>query len=219
MENRILLKTRELVVRNGARYVTMDVLANELGISKKTIYQFYADKDALISAVIDFELEEQNLRLKNSQAMAENAVHEMFMLLENIQTIFQNMNPLTISELAKYHVDAFMKIEAHKNVFMHGVIISNLKRGVEQGVYRADIDPEILAAYRLETGFIAFNPAVFPLNKNDIGKVNIQIMEHFIYGVMSPKGLELMEKYKKEKKSSKENTVDDEFINKLTSKQ
>lgn len=197
----------------------MDVLANELGISKKTIYQFYADKDALISAVIDFELEEQNLRLKNSQAMAENAVHEMFMLLENIQTIFQNMNPLTISELAKYHVDAFMKIEAHKNVFMHGVIISNLKRGVEQGVYRADIDPEILAAYRLETGFIAFNPAVFPLNKNDIGKVNIQIMEHFIYGVMSPKGLELMEKYKKEKKSSKENTVDDEFINKLTSKQ
>jgi len=219
MENRILLKTRELVVRNGARYVTMDVLANELGISKKTIYQFYADKDALISAVIDFELEEQNLRLKNIQAMAENAVHEMFMLLENIQTIFQNMNPLTISELAKYHVDAFMKIEAHKNVFMHGVIISNLKRGVEQGVYRADIDPEILAAYRLETGFIAFNPAVFPLNKNDIGKVNIQIMEHFIYGVMSPKGLELMEKYKKEKKSSKENTVDDEFINKLTSKQ
>ena len=219
MENRILLKTRELVVRNGARYVTMDVLANELGISKKTIYQFYADKDALISAVIDFELEEQTLRLKNSQAKAENAVHEMFMLLENIQTIFQNMNPLTISELAKFHVGAFMKIEEHKNVFMHGVIISNLKRGVEQGVYRADIDPEILAAYRLETGFIAFNPAVFPLNKNDIGKVNVQIMEHFIYGVMSPKGLELMEKYKKEKRSSKDNTMDDEFINKLTSKQ
>ena len=67
MENRILLKARELVVRNGARYVTMDVLANELGISKKTIYQFFEDKDALISAVIDFELDEQNLRLKKRQ--------------------------------------------------------------------------------------------------------------------------------------------------------
>lgn len=219
MENRILLKARELVVRNGARYVTMDVLANELGISKKTIYQFYADKDSLISAVIDFELEEQNLRLKNSQELAENAVHEMFMLLENIQTIFRNMNPLTITELAKYHVGAFMKIEHHKNVFMHGVIISNLKRGIEQGVYRKDIDPEILAAYRLATGFIAFNPEVFPLNKNDIGKVNVQIMEHFIYGVMSPKGLELMEKYKQEKHASKNSMLDDEFINRLTSKQ
>ena len=219
MENRILLKARELVVRNGARYVTMDVLANELGISKKTIYQFYADKDSLISAVIDFELEEQNLRLKNSQELAENAVHEMFMLLENIQTIFRNMNPLTITELAKYHVGAFMKIEPHKNVFMHGVIISNLKRGIEQGVYRKDIDPEILAAYRLATGFIAFNPEVFPLNKNDIGKVNVQIMEHFIYGVMSPKGLELMEKYKQEKHASKNSMLDDEFINRLTSKQ
>ncbi|MEY2646077.1 MAG: hypothetical protein RL158_53 [Bacteroidota bacterium] len=219
MENRILLKARELVVRNGARYVTMDVLANELGISKKTIYQFYADKDALISSVIDFELEEQNLRLKNSQEMAENAVHEMFMLLEDIQTIFRNMNPLTITELAKYHVEAFMKIEHHKNVFMHGVIISNLKRGIEQGVYRKDIDPDILAAYRLETGFIAFNPNVFPLNKHDIGKVNVQIMEHFIYGVMSPKGLELMEKYKQEKIAGKDKSLDEEFINRITSKQ
>ena len=219
MENRILLKARELVVRNGARYVTMDVLANELGISKKTIYQFFEDKDALISAVIDFELDEQNLRLKKSQAIAENAVHEMFMLLEDIQTIFRNMNPLTITELAKYHVEAFMKIEHHKNVFMHGVIISNLKRGIEQGVYRKDIDPEILAAYRLQTGFIAFNPDAFPLNKHDIGKVNVQIMEHFIYGVMSPKGLELMEKYKKEKVAGKDNSLDEEFINRITSKQ
>ena len=219
MENRILLKARELVVRNGARYVTMDVLANELGISKKTIYQYYADKDALITAVIDFELEEHNLRLQNSQALAENAVHEMFMLLEDIQTIFRNMNPLTITELAKYHVGAFMKIEHHKNVFMHGIIISNLKRGIEQGVYRKDIDPEILAAYRLATGFIAFNPEVFPLNKHDIGKVNVQIMEHFIYGVMSPKGIELMDKYKQEKKAGKDNSLDEEFINRITSKQ
>jgi TetR/AcrR family transcriptional regulator, cholesterol catabolism regulator len=219
MENRILLKARELVVRNGARYVTMDVLANELGISKKTIYQFFEDKDALISAVIEFELGEQSLRCTKSLEQAENAVHEMFMLLEDIQTLFRNMNPLTITELAKYHVDAFMKIEHHKNVFMHGVIISNLKRGIEQGVYRKDIDPEILAAYRLETGFIAFNPNVFPLNKHDIGKVNVQIMEHFIYGVMSPKGIELMEKYKQEKSAAKESGLDEEFINRITSKQ
>jgi AcrR family transcriptional regulator len=219
MENRILLKARELVVRNGARYVTMDVLANELGISKKTIYQFFADKDALISSVIDFELEEQSLRCKRSQELAENAVHEMFMLLEDIQTIFRNMNPLTLTELAKYHIQAFMKIKHHKDVFMHGVIISNLKRGMEQGVYRNDIDPEILAAYRLETGFIAFNPEVFPLNKHDIGKVNVQIMEHFIYGVMSPKGLELMMKYKEEKIAGKDKSLDEEFINRITSKQ
>ena len=219
MENRILLKTRELVVRNGARYVTMDVLANELGISKKTIYQFYADKDALISAVIDFELDEQSLRCQRSKEMAENAVHEMFLLLEDIQTLFRNMNPLTLTELAKYHIDAFEKIKKHKDEFMHGIIISNLKRGIEQGVYRQDIDPEILAAYRLETGFIAFNPSIFPLNKHDIGKVNVQIMEHFIYGVMSPKGIELMDKYKQEKKAGKENSLDEEFINRITSKQ
>jgi hypothetical protein len=57
------------------------------------------------------------------------------------------------------------------------------------------------------------------LNKHDIGKVNVQIMEHFIYGVMSPKGLELMMKYKEEKIAGKDKSLDEEFINRITSKQ
>jgi AcrR family transcriptional regulator len=100
MENRILLKTRELLVRNGVKYVTMDDLAAQLGISKKTIYQYYTDKDALINAVVDFELEEQALKCQGSQEKAENAVHEMFLLLEHIQVLFKNMNPLILTELS-----------------------------------------------------------------------------------------------------------------------
>lgn len=202
MENRILLKTRELLVRNGVRYVTMDDLAAQLGISKKTIYQYYTDKDALINAVVDFELEEQSFKCQNSQEHAENAVHEMFLLLEDIQILFKNMNPLILTELAKYHPGAFDKIKTHKNDFMYQVILSNIKRGIQQGVYRNNIDAEIIAAFRLETGFIAFNQDIFPFIRYDVAKVNIQIMEHFIYGLLSEKGLELMEKYKQAKVSS-----------------
>lgn len=202
MENRILLKTRELLVRNGVKYVTMDDLAAQLGISKKTIYQYYTDKDALINAVVDFELEEQALKCQGSQEKAENAVHEMFLLLEHIQVLFKNMNPLILTELAKHHPTAFEKIKQHKNEFMHQIINSNLKRGISQGVYRDNIDADIIAAYRLETGFIAFNQEVFPFSRYDVAKVNVQIMEHFIYGLLSTKGLELMDKYKQAKENS-----------------
>jgi AcrR family transcriptional regulator len=186
------------MTRHGVKHVTMDDLASQLGISKKTIYQFYKDKDALVMAVINFELEEQSLKCKKTQDMAENAVHEMFMILEDIQQMFKNMNPMTMTELQKYYPEAFARIQNHKDEFMHQIIKTNLVKGIQEGVYRKEIDPEILSIYRLETSFVPFNPQLYPFSKFDIGKVTLQIIENFIYGVMSIKGIELMEKYKKE---------------------
>lgn len=182
--------------KHGVKHVTMDDLASQLGISKKTIYQFYKDKDALVMAVINFELEEQALKCQKTKDIAENAVHEMFMILEDIQQMFKNMNPMTMTELQKYFPEAFARIQNHKDEFMHRIIKTNLIKGIEEGVYRKEIDPEILSIYRLETSFVPFNPQLYPFSKFDLGKVTVQIIENFIYGVMSIKGFELMEKYK-----------------------
>ncbi|MEY4331668.1 MAG: hypothetical protein RLZZ196_406 [Bacteroidota bacterium] len=202
MENRILYKARDLMTRHGVKHVTMDDIATQLGISKKTIYQFYKDKDALVMAVVNFELEEQSIKCQRTQDNADNAVHEMFMILEDIQQMFKNMNPMTMNELAKYYPEAFMRIQNHKDDFMHKIIKTNLIKGIEQGVYRKEIDPEILSIYRLETSFVPFNAQLYPFSKFDIGKVTLQIIENFIYGVMSIKGIELMEKYKLQESTS-----------------
>ena len=198
MENRILFKARDLMTHHGVKHVTMDDIATQLGISKKTIYQFYKDKDAVVMAVVNLELEEQSLKCQQTQDNADNAVHEMFMILEDIQQMFKNVNPMTMNELAKYFPEAFNRIQTHKDEFMHKIIKTNLIKGIEQGVYRKEIDPEILSIYRLETSFVPFNTALYPFSKFDIGKVTLQIIENFVYGVMSLKGIELMEKYKKE---------------------
>jgi hypothetical protein len=147
-------------------------------------------------AVVNFELEEQSLKCKKTQESADNAVHEMFMLLEDIQQMFKNMNPLTMSELAKYFPDAFERIQKHKDVFMHQIIKDNLVKGVAEGFYRKEIDPDILSIYRLETSFVPFNAQLYPFSRFDIGKVTMQITENFVYGLMTIKGIELMEKYK-----------------------
>jgi AcrR family transcriptional regulator len=195
---------------NGVKHVTMDDIASQLGISKKTIYQFYKDKDALVMAVVNFELEEQSLKCQRTQDMADNAVHEMFMILEDIQQMFKNMNPMTMNELAKYYPEAFARIQKHKDEFMHKIIKTNLEKGIEQGVYRKEIDPEILSIYRLETSFVPFNTELYPFSKFDIAKVTIQIIENFIYGVMSIKGIQLMEKYKSvESSNNAESKVDE----------
>jgi AcrR family transcriptional regulator len=215
MENRILFKARDLMTRHGVKHVTMDDIATQLGISKKTIYQFYKDKDALVMAVVNFELEEQALKCQRTQDNADNAVHEMFMILEDIQQMFKSMNPTTMNELAKYYPEAFLRIQTHKDVFMHKIIKTNMIKGIEQGLYRKEIDPEILAIYRLETSFVPFNTQLYPFSKFDIGKVTLQIIENFIYGVMSIKGIELMEKYKHQESAITNGLVDElENINK-----
>jgi hypothetical protein len=214
MENRILLKARELMVLNGVRYVTMDDLATTLGISKKTIYQFYKDKEALVLAVVELELEEQRLMCLRSQETAENALHEMFMVLQDIQEMFKKMNPLTVMEIHKYFPEAFKKIQEHKNNFMHNVVKTNLLKGIDQGVYRKDIDPEILTIYRIETSLITFNAQFFPLSKFDLGNVNTQIMEHYIYGLVSSEGLRLLMQYKELKANAQQSEEPTSIINK-----
>jgi hypothetical protein len=92
---------------------------------------------------------------------------------------------------------------------MHNVVKTNLLKGIEQGVYRKDIDPEILTIYRIETSLITFNTQIFPLSKFDLGNVNVQIMEHYIYGIVSPEGLRLLTQYK-DLKNNVVSTTDNE---------
>ena len=196
MQDRILNKARELMFQTGVKHVTMDDLATQLGISKKTIYQFFKDKDALVSSVVEFELANHALICNQSMEAADNAVHEIFLLMNVIQEMFNRMNPLALFEIEKYYPLAFDKIKNHKDDFIFSMISANLEKGIAEGLYRKDVDVTILSKYRLETSLIPFNIHVFHPSKFDMLKVNLQIIEHFVYGVATLEGHKLMDDYK-----------------------
>ena len=196
MQDRILNKARELMFQTGVKHVTMDDLATQLGISKKTIYQFFKDKDALVSSVVEFELANHALICNQSMEAADNAVHEIFLLMNVIQEMFNRMNPLALFEIEKYYPLAFEKIKNHKDDFIFSMISANLEKGIAEGLYRKDVDVTILSKYRLETSLIPFNIHVFHPSKFDMLKVNLQIIEHFVYGVATLEGHKLMDAYK-----------------------
>jgi AcrR family transcriptional regulator len=196
MQDRILNKARELMFQAGVKHVTMDDLATQLGISKKTIYQYFKDKDALVSSVVEFELANHALLCNQSTQAADNAVHEIFLLMSVIQEMFNRMNPLALFEIEKYYPLAFEKIEKHKVDIIFSMISANLEKGIAEGLYRKDVDVTILSKYRLETSLIPFNIHVFHPSKFDLLKVNLQIIEHFVYGVATLEGHKLMDNYK-----------------------
>jgi AcrR family transcriptional regulator len=196
MQERILLKSRDLMLQSGLRQVTMDDLAHQLGISKKTIYLYYKDKDDLVKAVVNLELKNHELSCEACKTKAENAIHEMFLVMENMKAMTQTMNPNSMMELEKHFSSSFDMIKNHKDEFLFSLIKQNLKKGIEEGCYRKDLDIDIISKFRLETVFIPFNLHLFPLNKFNSIEVHTQLMEHFVYGLMTVKGHELMDKYK-----------------------
>src|SRR5829696_9202746 len=103
VKERILVKAHELFNRYGIRSVSMDDIAAQLGMSKKTLYQYYADKEELVSGVFIAIIEGNKTRCLSDKKLADNAVHEVFLAFDMVQEMFSKMNPVVIFDLQKYH--------------------------------------------------------------------------------------------------------------------
>jgi AcrR family transcriptional regulator len=199
IQERIRHKADELFRRYGIRSVTMDEIAAQLGMSKKTIYQYYTDKDQLVDAVAVDEIQFSQECCTRDSASAENAIEEIFKVMEFVEVMFRNMNPSMLHDLEKYHPVGFKKFLEHKNKFLYEMVKKNIERGIKEELYRPEIDIEIMARYRLESMMLAFNSELFPVSKFNLVKLHQEILEHFLYGLATLKGYKLILKYKQQR--------------------
>jgi AcrR family transcriptional regulator len=195
-KERILLKSNELFNRYGIRSVSMDDIATQLGMSKKTLYQYYVDKDELVNAVFDIILNTNKSQCLECSKKGENAIHEVFLSFDMMQDILTKMNPSVLFDMQKYHPSAYKKFQDFRNGFLYKLIKSNLERGIKEELYRSEIDTDILSKYRLFSVLLSFDPEVFPSNKTNLVYIEQQLLEHFLYGLATSKGEKLIQKYK-----------------------
>src|SRR5687767_447362 len=113
-KDRILLKAHELFNRYGVRSVSMDDIAAGLGMSKKTLYQYYADKEELVSVVFMGIIEQNKNSCISERKSADNDIHEIFLAFDMMQEMFDKMNPVVIFDLKKYHPLVYSKFHEHK---------------------------------------------------------------------------------------------------------
>lgn len=198
-QERIVIKAHELFMRYGIRSVSMDEVANHLGISKKTIYQFFADKDALVEGVIDMEIRRNQAECTMQNSLCENPVHEVFLAVDMVMDILSKVNPNVLFDLEKYHPKAFKKHNEFKHKFLYNVIKSNIEKGIAEGLYREGVNPDIMARFRLASTFLIFNTELFPMGKHNPSTVLTEITDNFLYGLVTPKGMKLIQKYKQQR--------------------
>ncbi len=197
VKERILIGAEELFMQYGFRSISMDDIAKHLSISKKTIYQFFEDKDEIVYLVAKRHFEkEKEVCHTNVFIHAENPIDELMRVSKFIKTNTANINPAIMFDLQKYHPKAWEIFREFKQGFILQHILQNLNKGIAEGLYRADINPEVLARLRLEEIQLAFDTSIFPLAQFKIYDTHTQLLEHFIRGIVTEKGLTLLNYYK-----------------------
>jgi TetR/AcrR family transcriptional regulator, cholesterol catabolism regulator len=196
---RILVKAHELFNRLGIRRVTMDEIALKTGMSKKTIYQSFANKDELVDAVLEDHLSKNCSQCEGNKTKADNAVHEIFLNIDMVQELMAEMNPTIFYDLEKFHPASFMKLYKHKNNYLFKMVKENLEWGIKDGLFREDINVDVITKVRLETMFLPFNQEVFPYGKYNLADVEKQTLEHYLYGIATIKAHKLIDKYKQQR--------------------
>ncbi len=200
----------KLFCQYGFKSVTMDDIAKHLGISKKTIYQNFKDKNELINILIRDRIVNQDLQMNKCFDASENAVQELYFGMQDMDYFLATMNPMLFYDLQKYHQEAWLKFIAFKEKEIGKKILENLERGKQEGLYRAEINNEIIARMRLDQVDVVFTQnGHYDTNKNSLSSIMVEITRHFLFGICNNEGIKLIHKYDEEllQKKEKENSI------------
>jgi TetR/AcrR family transcriptional regulator, cholesterol catabolism regulator len=194
-KERILKKAEQMFLRYGIRSVSMDDIAFQLGMSKKTLYQSFKDKEELVGGVIESHIREMEENCSRCKDNSLDAIHEIFLTMKQMLEGFEDINPVVMYDLHKYHPKCYQRFERHKYDFLKGVIEKNLNKGIVEGLYRPEIDVKIITRYRLESMMLTFNLEAFPPAEYNVANVTREILIHFVYGIATEKGYKLIREY------------------------
>jgi TetR/AcrR family transcriptional regulator, cholesterol catabolism regulator len=194
---KILDKSDELIRQFGARALTMDLLAKELGISKKTIYQYFDNKAMLVFACVSRDLEKSQQYISAQVIESKDAVEELVNIGAYFVEQFRQMQTGIMYELEKYFSDSWQLIHEHKMGFALGVINANLERGIREGLYRKDINKDVVAKFYISKTDMIFNQRFFPYPRYKITEIYLELLKYHLHAIATPEGLDKFKLYKK----------------------
>lgn len=196
LKDNILIKTEQLFLKYGIKSVTMDDIARELSISKKTLYQFFDNKVDLLRQMTEKHIERDMEAMCAIRQHSKNALEELFKVAQHaMREISRFSSPNTIFDLQKYYPETWKTFEDFQsnNIYKH--VKDNLERGITEGVYRDDLDADIIAKLYVSKTLCVVDEVTFPTAEYDKVRLFKQFFYYHIRGIATQKGLKLLEKY------------------------
>lgn len=195
MEEEILRKATEVYMKYGIRSVTMDDIARELGISKKTIYQYFKDKDDLVERAVSNYIKSQENKIDmccNGEGM--NAIDQLLEISKSLISHHSRINHSMIYDLQKYHPRAWDLIINFRKEHAYTNIYNNLLLGIQEELYCKEQKADIIAHLYVSKMEIAFNELMNETRQYSFEEVFNSLFIYHIRGVSNARGLKYLDK-------------------------
>jgi len=196
--DKILHASVDLFRQYGFKTITMDDIARKSGISKKTLYQHFANKSEVVVESIGWYQCRISDMCIEQLSNAENAVEGMVRIMSMLDQIYRQINPTALLELERFYPEGYKKFRENLLNKDVAVMKKNMLQGMDEGTYRSDIDPDLMARYRMELSLLTLQPNLLISDRNDMKSIAYIISEHFLLGIMTEKGVQLYQQYKEE---------------------
>jgi len=190
----ILKQVGKLYHRYGIKSVTMDDVASHLGISKKTLYEYFEDKKDLVSQVLRSEHDSHFREFDDILRRNLNAIEELFVIYKHIKRMIQDHNPSMDYDIRKYYPDLYMKIREIRRKDMFNNVLMNMVRGKEESLYRDDLNTEVITRLHLLRIENLVENDLFSADELNSFEIFHEIFVYHLYGIMSNKGRDFFEK-------------------------
>ena len=192
LEN-IIKKAASMFNEFGIRSVSMDDICHEMGMSKKTLYQYISNKPDLIEKILDYQSKVKFEAISNLLQDDMNAIDILLAISIYVSKMFKEFNPTTDFDLKKYHPEIFKAYTMRKKEIVRKEIEHNLKLGIEQGWYREDLDIELIASLYIQKIKELHDPEFLATGKFSVEKIFEVMLENHIRGIANEKGIKYFE--------------------------
>ncbi len=189
----IIEQVRKLYQRYGIKSVTMDDVANHLCISKKTLYEYFKDKEDLVRQVLLLDHERSGVFFQDIFKAKMNAVEELLAVYRLLLSMYKDYNPSMEYDIRKYYPDLYNKIKQIRRKRMFESTYRNLNKGKKEGLYRKELNSKIIARLHVLRVETLFETELFSIEEITSFKVFHEIFLYHLYGILNPAGLKFFE--------------------------
>lgn len=188
-EIEIINKATELFFQYGVRSVTMDDLSKDLGVSKKTLYQFVQNKSDLVKKALENFMKTQRVEINYILNQKNNAIDEIVFIGKINLRNLKKIHPSSMYDLEKYYPESWQIVQDYKLEFMHDILSKNIERGKKEKLYREEIDSNLMIKFYTIIIEQLVLPRQFPSTSFDFANLYKQFMKYHLSGIASENGV------------------------------
>lgn len=193
MRDAILKKSGEIFLKFGFKSVTMDDIANELAISKKTIYKYFKNKFDLVDNTVNYIHNEMHKSVMCICDAGFNAIEENFEIKKTFRDLLKSTDDSPIFQLKRYYPKIYSKIIIKEYDLFKDCLYQNIEKGISQGLYRDDLNKELVSKFYFSLVISIHDSKLYTYNKNTMNKLEIAVLEYHTRAIATEKGIKILE--------------------------